>query len=253
MTELILENYNCKKTKLSEVTSILVAECNLRNQLFKEGVVDFFNYGVTTRAVDKYFGGAKKLEELVKSQIMKKYGSVDIKSIDPKELEDEIVKKANSAAKKLASKEFISGVLAMFRDGLLNGLINAFVNSILTFFLTLNIQKALESFVRGFIVGIIIEFLFKIIGVVYNEVKKRVLKDPYATPSRGEILALTLLTLVLFTTSYGMYMGASANVIIAMILINIVLSMFLTVLLNVGKISEMIISKFSKQEVEKIA
>lgn len=248
MNELILEEIVFKKTKLNESISLILFESKLKQKLVSEGFVDIINYGVTTRAVDKYFGGKKKLEELVRAEMLKKYGKSDISKLDPKEIENEIVKKANSAANKLASQEFINGVFTLLRDGLLNGLINAFVNSLITLVFTFNPAKVIESFLRGFVLGVIVEFLFKIIGVVYNEVKKRVLRDPYATPSRGETLALVLITIVVFTTTYGMFLGASANTIIIMVLMNIILSMLLTVLLNVGKVAEMVISIFSKKE-----
>jgi len=248
MTELILEEIVFKKTKLNETISLILLEQKFKQHMISEGFVDIINYGVTTRAVDKYFGGKKQLEELVKKEMMKKYGKTDITKLDPKEIENEITQKANSAAKKLASQEFINGVFTLLRDGLLNGLINAFINSIISFIFTLDPREVVKSFIKGFILGVLVEFLFKIIGVVYNEVKKRVLKDPYATPSRGETLALVLITIVVFTTTYGMFLGASTNAIIAMVMINILLSMFLTVLLNIGKVAEMVISIFSKKQ-----
>lgn len=238
MLELTLEEVLFKQKPLVE--SI---RCVLR-----ESAWDYINYGVTQRAIDSYFGGGKKLSELVKEEMLKKYGKTDISKLDPNELANEIRKKADSAAGKLMKSEFFSGLKKILADGLLNGILNAFVNSLLTLVLTLNPEEAIKNFFRGFVVGVLVEFLFKGFKVIYNEFKKRILKDPYAQPSTGETLVIILLTIVTFTTAIGLYAGQGPEYIIISILINIFLTTIMTILLNIKAISEKLTSYFNSPD-----
>ena len=226
-----------QKTKLSTSVSTLIAETECRKYVIEEGFVDFFNYGVTTRAVDSVFGGKKKLEKLVKEELLKKYKTIDISKLDPEEIKKEVEEKADSAARKLASQEFINGVKSILVSGLLNGIMNSMINGLLTLVLTFDPKKAIESMIRGFITGVLIEFLYQGFRVVYQEVKKRIYKDPYATPTTGEMIVIFLLTIAIFTGAYVYIMTggtATAAQIGMAIVMNILFSLIMTAVISLA-------------------
>ncbi len=216
---------------LQECIEISLAESRFRTYLINEGLWDFINYGVTERAVDKFFGGSEKLKLQVQNELKKQSTG----KVDPDLLKNEIIEKSNSAANKLMSQEFLLGLKNMLAEGLLNGIINAFVNSVTTLVLTLNPKSAIESLLKGFVTGILIKFLLRAIELVYNEFKKRILKDPYAEPSIGEMIVITLLTIATFTAGYGAYLGYGAPAIVITIVINVCLSAIATVVFNFSK------------------
>lgn len=241
MTELLF-----KKNVLSEQVSILLAESKTKQFIVEEGFADFFNYGVTIRAIDKYFGGEDNLENLVKKELMKKHGTKDITKIDPLEIQKEIKHKADKVSGELASKEFVDGVRHVLVSGLINGIVNAAFRSLITLVITLSPAEAIKAMISGFIRGVLIEFLFQSIAKVYNEVKKRVLKDPYATPTPGEIIVLSILTISAWITVIGLSVGAGPGIIIANILISLFLSAMLTVLLNITNIGQKMYNFFNR-------
>ncbi len=230
MSELVF-----KRTVLNESISTLIRETECRRYIINEGFVDFFNYGVTVRAVDSIFGGRKKLEDMVMSEFKKRYKTLDITKIDPKEIEREIELKADSAAKKLAKQEFIDGVKLIFKEGLMNGVYNAFFNAMLH--LPFNPNKTVDYLISGFINGVLVKFLFDGFKVLYNEVKKRIYKDPYATPSKSEVIVLMILTMVFYTTGYMLFISggtATAGQITIAIILNILVSILMSILITIG-------------------
>lgn len=219
---------------------ILLAESRLRYYLLEEGVWDYINYGVTERGIDSMFGGKKKLEVLVKNELKKKYSSTDISNIDSKEIEKEIKEKSDFAATKLMKTEFLNGLKQILLEGLLNGIINAFINSVITFVFSLNIKKSIESLISGFITGVLIKFLYKAVELIYLEFKKRILKDPYAEPSFGEKIAITLLTITTFSAGIALYVGVGTQGIIALVITNLILNALITVILNFSRIKQLV-------------
>lgn len=219
---------------------LLLAESRMWNDLVEEGFWDYINYGVTERGVDTMFGGRKKLEMLVKNELKKKYSTSDVSKIDPKVLEREIKEKSDFAARQLMKKEFLNGLKQLIVEGLLNGLINAFVNSLISFIFSLSIKKALEGLISGFISGVLIKFLYKSIELLYIEFKKRILQDPYAEPSFGEKLAITLLAISSFAAGAAIYVGAGVQGTAVILMINLVLNALITVIFNFSKIKQML-------------
>ena len=239
---MISEQVIFKKTNLANA---IINEINFKNKIIEEGYADIFNYGVSTRAVDLQFGGKEKLEEYVKQELLKKYKHTDISKLDPKEIQKEINSKINSAANKLASKEFIDGIKSLLVSGLINGIINSVYNALIALTLSLNIKEAISALLRGFVTGVLVEFLFKAISIVYNEFKKRILKNPYAKPTPGEIIVLSLLTITTFTTGLGLLYGDSATSIATMIALNIFASLLITALLNMTSLGKYIYYKIN--------
>ena len=228
-----------QKTKLSTSVSALIVETECRKYIIEEGFVDFFNYGVTTRAVDSVFGGKQKLEKLVKEELKKKYKTIDISKLNPEEIKKEVEEKADSAARKLASQEFINGVNLILKEGLLNGIINSMVNGLLTLALTFDPKKAIESMIHGFITGVLVKFLYHGFRVVYQEVKKRIYKDPYATPTTGEMIVISILTIATFTAAYALFItggAATAGQIAMAIVVNLLFSFILTAVMSLAAV-----------------
>jgi hypothetical protein len=203
----------------------------------EESFWDYINYGVSTRAIDMFFGSRKKLEQTVKSQLKEKYGITTDGEFDKKvpleKFKKEVDTKINKLAAKMQLLELKFFLIDVVIKGAFNAVINGIVNAIISLVINMSITEALGAFFRGFIIGYLLKIFMIVLTLVYVQVKMRFKKDPYATISFVEGILISLVILGAMTASMLALAGQLTIVaFLVAFIVNIVLSILISLLFS---------------------